>query len=261
MSRGGVTQSTRDAMARATGANASVVAIEPVAPKAPAKSTRRRRNTRLNLSGLGGGVWFLKPKFRFAAFGFAGGFACAMWFTEHVVKSRIADATRAYEAKREAARRIKRERADAAKRSGPIIEILDDDYEDGDPTKISDVGTSAEEYKMVLVARTDVPMSGGKLGAQCAHAAVGVVSQLFADSHSMLLGRWEADGSKKVTLGVGSKSKLEGIMAEAKRNRLPHYLVVDAGRTEVDPGTNTVLAIGPGPASAIDAVTGSLRLY
>jgi len=99
------------------------------------------------------------------------------------------------------------------------------------------------------------------LGAQCAHAAVGVVSQLFADSHAMLVGRWEADGSKKVTLGVGSKSKLEGIMAEAKRNRLPHYLVVDAGRTEVDPGTTTVLAIGPGPASAIDAVTGSLRLY
>ena len=211
MSRGGVTQSTRDAMARATGANASVVATEPVAPKAPAKSTRRRRN----LSGLGGGVWFLKPKFRFAAFGFAGGFLSAMWFTEHVVKSRIADATRAYEAKREAARRIKRERAEAAKRSGPIIEILDDDYEDGDPTKISDVGTSAEEYKMVLVARTDVPMSGGKLGAQCAHAAVGVVSQLFADSHAMLVCRWEDDVSKNFTLGVGSKSNFEGILAEA----------------------------------------------
>ena len=90
---------------------------------------------------------------------------------------------------------------------------------------------------------------------------MGVVSQLFASDHAMLVGRWEADGSKKVTLGVGSKSKMESIMEEAKRNRLPYFLVEDAGRTEVQPGTATVLAIGPAPSSSIDAISGQLRLY
>ena len=33
-----------------------------------------------------------------------------------------------------------------------------------------------------------------------------------------------------------------------------------AGRTQVAPGSRTVLAIGPAPKSAIDAVTGHLKL-
>lgn len=33
-----------------------------------------------------------------------------------------------------------------------------------------------------------------------------------------------------------------------------------AGRTQVAPGSRTVLAIGPAPKSAIDKVTGHLRL-
>jgi len=256
MSRAGVTPSTRDAMARATSTSP---AIEP-APK-PKSSVKKSR--RLDLTGLGRTAWFLRPKYKFTGIGFVLGFAVASWFAEHVVRTRVAQAKRAYEEKRNAERRVKRERAEAAKRSGPIIEIIDDDsYVDGDPSlKVADVGSSEEEYKMVLVARTDVPMSGGKLGAQCAHAAVGVVQKLSSESHAMLLGRWELDGSKKVTLGVGSKSQFDGIVAEAKGRGLPFYVVEDAGRTEIAAGTVTVCAIGPAAASAIDAVTGNLRLY
>ena len=33
----------------------------------------------------------------------------------------------------------------------------------------------------------------------------------------------------------------------------------DAGHTEIDPGTTTVLAVGPEPNSAVDAVCGHLK--
>ena len=41
---------------------------------------------------------------------------------------------------------------------------------------------------------------------------------------------------------------------------LPTHVVRDAGRTEIEPGSVTVLAVGPAPAQAIDVVTGGLRL-
>lgn len=50
------------------------------------------------------------------------------------------------------------------------------------------------------------------------------------------------------------------LSAAARLAGLPTYIVQDAGRTQVAPGSRTVLAIGPAPRSAIDQVTGHLRL-
>eukprot|EP00983_Pelagomonas_calceolata_P123406 1161001-Pelagomonas_calceolata.AAC.4 len=41
---------------------------------------------------------------------------------------------------------------------------------------------------------------------------------------------------------------------------LPAYIVCDAGRTQIAAGSQTVLAVGPAPKSAVDAVTGHLKL-
>ena len=39
------------------------------------------------------------------------------------------------------------------------------------------------------------------------------------------------------------------------------YLIRDAGHTEIDPGSRTVLAVGPAPASAMDPLTRHLKPY
>ena len=49
-------------------------------------------------------------------------------------------------------------------------------------------------------------------------------------------------------------------MARAKKAGLICHLVTDAGHTEIPPGTETVVGIGPGPRGDIDKITGDLPL-
>lgn len=72
---------------------------------------------------------------------------------------------------------------------------------------------------------------------------------------------WEdASGSAKIVLSISSENDILGIKNKAEEMNVPYYLVRDAGRTEVEPGTITVCAIGPGRNSEIDKITGHLQL-
>jgi len=59
---------------------------------------------------------------------------------------------------------------------------------------------------------------------------------------------------------VVNESMLLGFLDHAKSSGLRTNVVADAGRTEVEPGTRTVGAIGPHSVAEIDAITGSLSL-
>lgn len=116
--------------------------------------------------------------------------------------------------------------------------------------------------KMVLVVRADLGMGKGKMCAQCAHAAVSAVRAAAAGSRVQRahLAAWDATGQTKVALRVGSGAELDALFASARRAGLVAVVVRDAGRTQVEPGTATVLAVGPAAEGAVDAVTGSLKL-
>src|SRR5437763_10198678 len=111
---------------------------------------------------------------------------------------------------------------------------------------------------MAIVVRADLGMGRGKAAAQVAHAAVAATLTAMG---SPRLQAWLADGQPKVVLRVDSANELDGVVAAAHAARLAVESVADAGRTQLAAGTVTCAAIGPADDAAIDAVTGTLRLY
>lgn len=116
-----------------------------------------------------------------------------------------------------------------------------------------------EELKMVLCVNQSLKMGTGKVGAQCAHAAVGVLQHHYS-SHSVPIRQWEMFGQPKIALKVQDESEMAGLEAKAEAQGIPTYIVHDAGRTQIAAGSQTVLAIGPAPKSQLDGITGHLRL-
>lgn len=112
---------------------------------------------------------------------------------------------------------------------------------------------------MVLVTRSDLPLSAGKLAAQVAHAAVACVL-LTKKNKSEWFARWQREGAKKVVVRVEALEDFFPLEEQAKRLGIMTMIVTDAGHTEIVEGTRTVLGIGPAPTALIDQVTGELPL-
>lgn len=111
-------------------------------------------------------------------------------------------------------------------------------------------------YKQCIVVREDLEMSRGKLCAQVAHASI--LAYEKADKKSRK--RWMEEGGRKIVLCVRDEKELMELERMAREENLPCELVVDAGLTELPPGTVTALGIGPAEEGLIDKVTGRLKL-
>ena len=114
-------------------------------------------------------------------------------------------------------------------------------------------------YKMVIVMRTDLNMSIGKMIAQACHAAVGC-SEVGKRTQTKHWRRWRDEGGKKVALQTDSYEELEELAVKAEELNITYVLIQDAGHTEVPPGTTTCIGIGPHQEQFIDKVTGNLPL-
>ena len=133
---------------------------------------------------------------------------------------------------------------------------------EGGPTRIPiNDGEIHGPTKLVIVVRMDLKMTTGKVAAQCVHAALGAYRLAIAGPSSSLLQSWEEGGEKTVCLRCSSLPELLALQEAAGVAGLGHYIVRDAGRTQVSVGSETVLAIGPAHEHLVDAVTGSLCLF
>ncbi|CAF1220299.1 unnamed protein product [Adineta ricciae] len=116
------------------------------------------------------------------------------------------------------------------------------------------------EYKMVLVVRNDLKMGKGKVAAQCSHATLGCF-QKACEQAPNAVDTWFSGGQAKVVCKCESANDLEELQRQAKRKGLTTCLIRDAGRTQIEPGSKTVLGIGPAPSKSINEITQHLKLY
>ena len=142
----------------------------------------------------------------------------------------------------------------------------EDEDEDEDEGSVNPAALQAmlqEELKMVLIVNMQLKMGKGKIAAQCAHAAVGVLTRLQNVNSPIarqILMAYQGHGQPKITLQAPDLATLRTLEAQARERGMPTYLVSDAGRTQIAAGSKTVLAIGPAPRTLVDQVAGDLKL-
>jgi peptidyl-tRNA hydrolase, PTH2 family len=129
-----------------------------------------------------------------------------------------------------------------------------------DPTTLKQLSASTEEVKLMLVVRTDLGMTKGKIAAQCGHATLAVYKALVDNKEAApLLRKWEYGGQAKVAVKCEAEEDLLLLQGQAISLGLVARVIRDAGRTQIQAGSATVLGV-LGPKSVVDQVTGGLKL-
>lgn len=140
-------------------------------------------------------------------------------------------------------------------------------YSDDEETESDTDGEDMEEpVKMMLCVNQEVYRDGkktkmkpGKVAAQCGHACLGcyLVAERCpeASRQGEALRRWSTQGQMKITLKIPSVDMMMELKESARAAGIPHCLIRDAGHTQIDPGTKTVLALGPALASELAPIT------
>ena len=107
----------------------------------------------------------------------------------------------------------------------------------------------------------------GKIAAQCSHATLACYKTLFRASQrnpnsaeAKLLKQWERRGQAKIAVQIKSQDELLVLMAKAQSLGVTAEVIQDAGRTQIEAGSMTVLGVGPAPKSVVDKITGHLKL-
>jgi peptidyl-tRNA hydrolase, PTH2 family len=110
--------------------------------------------------------------------------------------------------------------------------------------------------KQAIIVRKDLRMGVGKTAAQVAHASLGAMRKIDRRK----VEEWESEGSKKVVLKVENEDMLNVVLIKLRSEKIPNFVVHDAGLTQVDPGTVTCVGVGPIDEDVLDKVTKGLKL-
>jgi peptidyl-tRNA hydrolase, PTH2 family len=109
--------------------------------------------------------------------------------------------------------------------------------------KPSDWSYKHGPYKMLLIINMELSMGKGKIAAQCGHAAIGCYEKCVKLCPNAVRA-WYHSGCAKIALKCNNTNELLELMQQAKNKyRIPHYLVEDAGKTQIAAGSRTVLGL------------------
>lgn len=100
------------------------------------------------------------------------------------------------------------------------------------------------DYGLVIyiLVRTDLKMSRGKIGVQCAHATEDLLDAISEEERK----EYRRRGRAKICLRI-TGPELDQLHNDLVRERLPHKIVFDDGCGWVANGIPTALAVGPCP--------------
>lgn len=105
------------------------------------------------------------------------------------------------------------------------------------------------------------------MAAQASHATLACYKELTraaqrnpGSTEARLLRRWERGGQKKIAVQIKSQDEMMELMGVARSLGVTAEVIADAGRTQIDAGSLTVLGVGPAPESLVNQVTGHLKL-
>ena len=141
------------------------------------------------------------------------------------------------------------------------------------PAAVRDDYDGDETYKMLLIFNMElyklssktqemkaVKMSPGKAAAQSGHATLGCYRRAMRRCPNAVKD-WLRIGQMKITVKCPTVQELLELEEKCNAAGLNTCLIRDAGHTEIEPGSRTVLAVGPAPASAMDPLTRHLKPY
>lgn len=120
-----------------------------------------------------------------------------------------------------------------------------------------------DDLKMVFLVREDLKLGAGKIAAQVAHAAVSLyddITQEGTSYYQQALDHWNEYGAKKIVLKAKNLDELKMVRKKCREAKIPAVIISDAGHTQVDPGTKTVLGIGPEESDKLNKITGEFKL-
>jgi len=112
--------------------------------------------------------------------------------------------------------------------------------------------------KQVIVMVKELKLTKGKMAAQASHASL-TAYKLAKAKHPHHVRLWEDTGEKKVVVYVDKIKDLFELFHKIP-DEIPKVMIIDAGKTHLEPGTVTCLGIGPYYEDELDKYTGQLKL-
>lgn len=103
-----------------------------------------------------------------------------------------------------------------------------------------------DEPRMYMLVRTDIPaMTIPKAFGQAGHAILNAWYLCFQRNPDLARRYVELGGQGKISLRANSLDVIMKAASKAKELGIPYFVVRDAGRTCLEPGTITMMGLGP----------------
>jgi len=122
------------------------------------------------------------------------------------------------------------------------VEIIAQQEDPNSPERVVARASQEDPIIMYLIVRESLNMSIGKTAAQCAHAAQMLMLKTSSNTNALIFEKWLDHSFRKVILKADEKEwvKLKEIL-----NKDDYVVVIDAGLTELIPGTETIIGVMP----------------